>query len=695
MKTVETLTLGNAQITLETGELARQAHGAVAVRHGRSMLLATVVAGPELAHGGDFLPLTVEYRERMSAGGRIPGGYPRREGRGGDHEILTSRLVDRALRPLFPAGLARELQVMITVFSADPESDLESLAILAAGAAVHVSSVPFAGPVAGARVALASSGAVHPLPNRKQRDHAEIDAIVAVDRRGLVMLEGVAAQATAERVVATLDAAAAALAPALDALDRLRAAAGREKALSTAPATLDTAALASRLAEAAGAALDAAWILADKPARKHAVAAALAAGRERLAAAGHPLSDAECDAAFKALARRRTAAGARLGGRGLRDVRDRSASVGLLPAAHGSALFTRGDTQALVTATLGSAEDARELETVLGKRSETFMLHYNFPPFAVGEVQGLRGPGRREIGHGALAQRAVAQVLPKKDELPWVVRVVSDILESDGSSSMASVCGATLALFDAGVPLTAPVAGVAMGLVHEDGAYAVLTDISGDEDALGDMDFKVAGTRKGVTALQLDNKLGAIPREVLAAALAQAEEGLAAMLDTLEATLPAARPTPPAHAPQVATVNVPNAAIGRLIGPGGRKVQELQTQTRTRIDIRDDGRVRIFAKSAADLAKGLERVRAETLVLEVGAVYDAEVVSLKEYGAFVRIGPHEGLVHISEVAAGRVERVEDVLKVGEALRVRVQGADERGRLTLSRRAALEADATAE
>ena len=689
MKTTETITVGNAELTFETGELARQAHGAVLVRHAGSALLATVVAGPENGVERDFLPLTVEYRERMSGGGRVPGGYLRREARIGDHEILTSRLIDRTLRPLFPAGYDREVQVLVTCLGADAASDLESLAILAAACALHISSVPFDGPVAGIRVSGAEDGGMRFLAPHKARNRASMDFVLAADRRGLVMLEGGAAQVPAERILEAIDEATAALAPVFDAFDRLRAAAGREKAPFSSPAGQDAAALAARLLSVAGDDIDAAWQIVDKQVRRDALARALAAGR--VALDGDAVDDAAFGRAKKHLIRTRTGAGDRLGGRGLAEVRPITAQVGYLQAAHGSALFTRGETQALVTATLGTADDAREYETVLGKRSERFMLHYNFPPFAVGEVRPQRGPGRREIGHGALARRAIVPVLPKKDDLPWVLRIVSDILESNGSSSMATVCGTSLALLDAGVPLAAPVAGVAMGLIHDADKYVILTDITGEEDALGDMDFKVAATRAGVTALQLDNKLGALPRAVLGDALAQARVALDQILDVMDATLPTARENIAPHAPQVAQLVIPKRTIARLIGPGGRKIQEIQSQTRTRIDVRDDGRVRVFAKSAADLAKGVERIRAETLVLEVGADYDAQVVTIKEYGAFVRIGGHEGLVHISELDHERTDRVEDVVKVGDEVRVRVQGADDRGRLELSRKAALAAE----
>lgn len=686
MKTTETLTLGTTELTFETGELARQAHGALVVRHGASMVLATVVAGPDAAPG-PFLPLTVDYRERMSAAGRIPGGYLRREARMSDHEVLTSRLIDRALRPRFARGLSAEVQVAITVFGADPQSDLESLAILAACGALHLSDVPFDGPIAGLRVCTGKGGDARLFVSAKSRAKVDLDLVVCADRDGVVMLEGRAHEASRDALLAAIARAADAVTPALDAFDRLRAAVGRPKRVV--PAADGDGDGDGALLDAALPALNAAWDAWD-PSAAHSRRDALEAA---LAEVAPDASSADRGRVLREVVRARAAMGQRLDGRTLAEVRPISATAGYLAATHGSALFTRGRTQALVSTTLGASDDGREHETVFGKRSERFMLHYNFPAWAVGEARAARGPGRRELGHGALARAALLPVLPPRDELPWAIRVLSDVLESDGSSSMATVSGASLSLFDAGVPLRAAVGGVAMGMIATegatDGATVVLTDLTGDEDALGDMDLKLAGTRAGFNALQLDNKRGAIPADALAQALDQGRAALDVVLDAMDQTLAAPRETVAPHAPQVGQVTIPKRAIARLIGPGGRRIQELQAQTKTRVDVRDDGRVRVYAKRAEDLARALARIRDEGLELELGGIYTAEVVSIKEYGAFVRIGGHEGLVHISELEAGRVDKVEDVLEVGAEVRVRVLGADNKGRLELSRRAALD------
>ena len=705
----ETVDVGGETIVLETGRLARQAHGAVVVRHRATMVLATVVGEPHevcevgevgdvggatAATGGgrparDFLPLTVEYRERMSAGGRIPGAYGKREGRLADHEVLTSRLIDRSLRPLFPSAFDREVQVTVTPYAVDPQSDLESLAVLAACAAVHASDLPFAGPVAGLRAAL-RKGKLVLMPSWAVRDEAELEWLVAATRAGLVMVEGGACEVSDGAVLEAFDAVTQALGPVWDAFDRLRATAGSPKrsVRVRADAAAGLAALDAALAAACKDELAAAFD-ADKARRRAAIAALPATAASRLGDA-HPGADfaAAAERAWRTHVRSAALTGRRIGARGLTDSRAIESEVGLLATNHGSALFTRGETQALVSVTLGGVDEGVSYETPLGKRLERFMLHYNFPSFAVGEARPPRGPGRREIGHGALARRGLLPVLPADEDLPYAVRVVSDILASNGSSSMATVCGGSLALMDAGVPLTAPVAGIAMGLIQEGAEAAILSDISGDEDQLGDMDFKVCATAKGITALQLDNKLGAVSRAVLERAIAEARVGITHILAEMQKTLAASRPLVAPHAPQAAMTRIPAARIGVLIGPGGKNIQELQQQTGTRIDVKDDGRVRIFAKRAQDLKAALERVGAIGLELKVGQRYRAEVVSTKEYGAFVRIGDHEGLVHVSELAHERVERVEDIVKPGASVDVCVLGADERGRLKLSRKAAL-------
>jgi len=681
-KITRTVDIGGRTLTLEVGQLARQAHGAVVVRHEGTFILATVVAESEATPGRDFFPLTVEYREKMAAGGRIPGAYGKREGRNADHEVLTSRLVDRSLRPLFPKGFACEVLVNVTLYGADARSDVDSLAILAAAAAVHVSDLPQTGPVAGLRVAR-KAGVTRLLPSEAEREGAELEWLLAGTREGLVMVEGGALEVGRADVVAALAEAHAALGPLLEVMEALRADVGkarREVGVSdTGPmiATLDRE-LAPVFAEAF-----------DQP---KAVRRATIAQAARDAAARHADSGdgvlALVEARWRRFIRARTARGARIGGRGPEDIRAIACEVGTLPSNHGSAVFTRGETQALVSVTLGAPDDALQWETALGKARDRFMLHYNFPSFSVGEVKAGRGPGRREIGHGALARRALAPVLPPEEGMPMTIRVVSDILESNGSSSMATVCGGSLALMDAGVPIARPVAGIAMGLVVEGDDVAILSDILGDEDHLGDMDFKVAGTRRGITALQLDNKLGSLPADLLDRAIAQAEAGIVKILDEMDKTLAEPRPELAAGAPQVASTRIPVARIASLIGQGGKTIQELQSSTHTRIEVKDDGRVRVSGKRANDVKAALARIEGLTSELELGRVYRAEVVSIKDFGCFVRIGDHEGLVHVSELAATRVDKVGDVVKLGDQVDVKVLGADDRGRLKLSRKAAL-------
>ena len=606
--TVETFEMSGKTIVLEHGEVAHRANGAVVVRCGEAMLLATVTVDPGSApragsasraattdderEGDSFVPLTVEYRERMGALARIPGGFGKRELRLSDHEVLVSRLVDRAIRPLFPDGFAHETQVIVTVYGAEQDSDLEVLAVLAAAAALTVSDVPWRGPVAAVRV----------------KDGLEL--VAAVHRDGLVMLEGGANEVAESALGEALTHIAAEVEPALAALSAL-----------------------AKVGKA-------------KPAFESKARAALTRAE-----------------------------------RGLHEVRPVSGRVGYLPSNDGSALFSRGQTQALVSVTIGQQDEAPMVETVFGKRIERFFLHYNFPSFSVGEVKPSRGPGRREIGHGALARRALVPVLP--DELPYSVRVVSDILTSDGSSSMATVCGASLALMDAGVPVKAAVAGVALGL----SGSQVLVDITGEEDSAGDMDFKVAGTRAGVTAVQLDVKGQPVPATTLVEALALARPALDGILAAMDEVLAEPRPDMKRGAPHVVTLKVSDRRIGALIGPGGKTINEVQTATSTRIDVKDDGRVKIVGKRLADVKAAEQRVLALTIELKVGDIYDAEVVTLKDYGVFVRVADHEGLVHVSELDDKRVERVEDVVKVGDTMRVKVLGADEKGRLKLSRRAA--------
>ena len=664
----ETVTLGDASITFEVGRLARQAHGAVAVYEGRAMVLATVVsAAPR--EGLDFFPLTVDYRERMAAAGRIPGSFGRREGRITDQETLASRLIDRSLRPLFPKGYRGDTQVIVTVYSAEKDSDLPALGLLAAAAALHVSDVPFSGPVATTRLSTLGQRIV-PMARAKGRRSASLDLMLAVGRDGLIMLEAAAESVPEETILAAIDAGIAALEPVLDSMDRLREMAGKPKRAHKASTTASTPPTPELLA-----AVRTALAIPDRGARDAALSAARAA------------ADAGIEATIARTIRAETVAGRRIGGRGFDEVRPIDCEVGLLKGTHGSAVFTRGETQALVTTTLGTADEGLTSETIFGRVQQPFILHYNFPPFSVGDVRPMRGPGRREIGHGTLAWRALMPVMPDKSAFPYTVRLTSDITESNGSSSMATVCGGSLALMDAGVPLSAPVAGIAMGLVFEDDRVAILSDILGDEDHHGDMDFKVAGTADGVTALQLDNKLGAIPRGVLAQALEQARVGRLAILEEMAAVLAEPRPQVKEGAPQFARISIPKSLVGAVIGAGGKTVQELQSRTGTRIDVTKDGSVKIYGRSADGVRDAREHIEGLSLVLKHHGLYVAQVVALKEYGLFVRIGPHEGLVHVSELGAGGGEEGSAPYGVGDELLIRVIGVDNRGRVRLSGKAA--------
>ena len=665
----ETFTIGEAEITLETGRIARQADGAVLLRQGRTVLLATVVAAGAPIPNVDFVPLTVEYRERTAAAGRIPGNFFKRETRPGEPEVLVARLIDRSLRPLFPTGWSVETQVIVTVFSAESGSDPAGLAILAASAALQVSDIPFEGPVAGLRL-LRRGGRLVVLPGDAEGRLADLDLVLAATPTGLVMLEGEAEGVDEATLLTVLDTGVAALAPAWAALERLGA--GRPRRSLPVKARH----LEGEVVEIAAENVHAALKLTGKAERRAALAQARDAVREALGDAA--LSTFE--ALVKARARGAILAGRRADGRGLTEVRPIDCETGFLPANHGSALFTRGETQVLVSATLGSQRDAQEVERLFGMSRDRFMLHYNFPPFSVGEVSSKPGPGRREIGHGHLARRALAAVLPSESEYPYTIRVVSDVTESNGSSSMATVCGATLALADAGTPLAAPVAGVAMGLVREGERFVVLTDILGDEDHLGDMDFKVAGTAAGITAIQLDNKLGSLPRAILEPALAQARDGRLHILGVMQPVLDALGGRVPDHVPRHERVRINPARVGQLIGPGGRNLQQIQGRTGARIEVNQDGSVIIMGRDRASTREAVRAVQAISIELVKGGLYQGTVQSVKDFGVFVRIAEHEGLVHVSELGGAAPTE-------GTVLLVRVLGADEKGRLKLSRRAA--------
>lgn len=681
------------EIEIETGRIARQANGSALVRMGDTVLLATAVAAASARPGAGFFPLTVEYREKMSAAGRIPGSYLRREGRISDHEVITCRITDRTIRPLFPSGFLADTQVLLNVFSADREIEPASLAVLAASAALQLSDIPWDGPVSGTRIAHGKEGWVV-FPTRAQRKVADLDLVVSSGRGGLIMVEGEGREVPEERVLQALSRADEMNREIISGIERLAQEAGAAKR-NFVSVSRDLALEASVKQRASG---ELAQVI-TVPGKKER-AEALASLRHQVVdelAAAYPEAGEELPGAFSRLAKsairgRIDREGLRLDGRGPEDVRDIWGEVTWLPRSHGSAIFTRGETQALVSCTLGSSSDEQRYETIEGNEIERFMLHYNFPPYSVGETRPLRGPGRREIGHGTLAHRALSAVMPPFEDFSYTIRLLSEISESNGSSSMATVCGGCLALMDAGVPLVRPVAGIAMGLIREEDRYTVLSDILGDEDHLGDMDFKVTGSREGITAIQMDNKLGTVPSEVLEKALAQARQGRLHILDEMDKVLPAPREQVAGHAPRIVSLRIRPERIRDIIGQGGRTIQGLQARTSTRIDINDQGLVRIYAKDAEGAREARRSVEKLAFEPEVGQVYRGKVVLIRDFFAVVALGGSvEGKVHVSELEEGRTERVQDVLKKDDEVVVRVLGVDKQGRIVLSRRAALGAD----
>lgn len=663
--------VGGRTLRLETGGICRQASGSVLLTWGDTVLLAVVTAAQRPTRL-PYMPLKTEYRRKLSSAGRIPGGFERREGKANELEVLTSRLVDRSIRPFFPSTWCYDTLLLLHPLSYDPESDVPALAITAAAAALNASTIPWRVPLAAVRVGRVD-GRLVAFPSREQRQAADLDLIVSVSRDGIVMLEGGADEVPEPVVLEAFQLAQQAAAPLLDAVEALRDQVGATA--REAPAAAEDVALSERVAQALEQPLREALAVPAKQDRYHAIDAALTDGL-----GGLDLADDEQDAAGdaaqalkKRLIREGIVAGQRLGGRTPTEVREITCRAGWLPRTHGSSLFTRGETQAIVTATLGTARDAQRIETLDGELRQRFLLHYNFPSFSVGEVGPVRGPGRREIGHGHLARRALVAVLPSEEDWPYTVRVESTITESNGSSSMATVCGATLALLDAGVPLRRPVAGIAMGLVQEGDRVVVLSDILGDEDHVGDMDFKVAGTTQGVTAIQLDNKLGALPVEVMEQALEQARAGRVHILERMATALDTPRSTPNRHAPRVERVTIRPNRIGSLIGPGGSNIKQIRADTGAELDVQDDGTVTVTAPDADALAAAVARVHDATGLPTVGTHYDARVVSVKEFGVFVRIFEGiEGLLHGA------------TLPLGSAVRVHVTGVDERGRLQIER-----------
>jgi len=688
----EQIEIGGKVITIETGRIAKQADGAVIVRQGGSVVLVTAVSSDEERKGISFFPLTVEYRERSSAGGSIPGGYFRREGRPAEHEILAARMIDRSIRPLFPKGYRCETVVYATILSAESESEPEALAIIGAAAALHLSDIPWAGPIAGVRVAKVD-GSLIAFPTREERERATIDLVISSGTQGLAMVEGKAKEASEEDVIDALMLGQEASGKLLDLIERWRTEIGRPKR-SFDPPTKDEE-LIEKVRGFSEARMREALVIPGKLDRHRAIddikRDLLAELEEAYPDREGEIKEAFGDLEYQIVRKMIVEEKRRVDERGMEDVRSISGEVRWLPRAHGSAIFTRGETQSLSTCTLGTGRDEQWVETLYGDEKRRFLLHYNFPSFSVGETRPERGPGRREIGHGVLARRALDEMLPDAETFPYTIRIVSDISESNGSSSMATVCGGCMALMDAGVPIERPTAGIAMGLIQEGEEIAILSDILGDEDHLGDMDFKVAGTSSGITALQMDNKVGGLDRAVLDRALDQARRGRLHILEEMKKIIDAPRDDVADHAPRFRSTRIRVERIRDIIGPGGRVIQGIQMTTGSKIDVEDDGLVRIYATTKEAAEAAFKEVKKLTGEPEVGKVYRGTITGVKEFGAFVKIFPNiEGLVHISEMEQGRIERIDDVAKEGEEMIVRVLGVDNRGKLRLSRKDALDA-----
>jgi len=694
--TTRELHVGQNTLRLETGKLAKQAGGSVVVRYGDSVVLVTACRAASPREGIDFLPLTVDYREYTYASGRIPGGFFKREGKPAEKEVLTSRMIDRPIRPLFPEGWRFETQVIGLVLSADQENDTDVLAITGASAALAISDIPFQKTVAAVRMGLVD-GTFLVNPTFQQRKESKLDLIVAGSADGLVMVEAGAKEVTEDQVVTALETAHAAIKQIVAAIDSMKAEAGKNKA--TVAAREVAADLTADVESKVYASLQAAMRVRDKLAnygqvdevKKKLVESYPETEVERRADAKYIFSGLK----EKVLREEVLTHGVRLDGRKFDEIRPIWIETGVMPRTHGSTVFTRGETQALVTCTLGTADDAQKIESFEGETWKSFMLHYNFPPFSVGEVGRMTGPGRREVGHGALAERALAAMLPGEETFPYTVRIVSDILESNGSSSMASVCGGSLAMMDAGVPLKAPVAGIAMGLVMDEktGKYAVLSDIAGAEDHYGDMDFKVAGTADGITALQMDIKVAGITTAVMKKALEQARQGRMHILGKMREALQSHRESISMFAPRIVTIRIPVDKIRDVIGPGGKMIRSIIERTGVKIDVEDDGRVNVASADGESAQKAISIIQELTATPELNKTYLGKVQRITDFGAFVEIMPGtDGLLHVSEIANHRVKDVRDELKEGEQLLVKVINIDPTGKIRLSRKALLQEEA---
>ena len=695
----ESVFLGGKELSIETGKMAKQSDGAVMIRYGESMVLVTAVAAKSAREGIDFLPLTCEYVEKTYGGGKIPGGYFKREGKPTDAETLVSRLIDRPSRPLFPKGYRCDTQVIAFAVSFDRENPTDVLAMTGAAAALHLSDIPWDGPYVGVRV-VRVNGQFIINPTFQQRDQSDLEFVVAVSRDAIVMVEGGADQISEDVAVDALFFAHKEAQPVLDLLEKLRAAIGKPKRTFVPPQKDE--ALFKKVKELGAERMRAAVTVREKHKRHDQEALvgqqilAELCGEGMLYAGRNKEVNEAIQSLHKKTVREMVLGEAiRIDGRRTTDIRPITTEVGLLPRVHGSALFTRGETQALVTATLGTSQDEQRLDSLLGDVTKRFMLHYNFPPFSTGEAKPMRSQSRREVGHGALAERALLRVMPTEKDFPYVVRIVSETLESNGSSSMAAVCGGTLALMDAGVPIVAPVSGIAMGLIYEKGEsgssdrIAILSDILGDEDHLGDMDFKVCGTRKGITSVQMDIKIPGLSREVLQRALRQAREGRLYILDKMAQTIAAPNKEMSKYAPRIYRLHVKPDRVRDIIGPGGKMIRAIIEQTGVAIDIEDDGTVNIASPDGPSAQKAIDIVKGLTAEPEVGSFYRGTVRRIVEFGAFVEILPGtDGLVHVSELSNERVHNISDVVKEGDEVMVKVIGIDRTGKIRLSRKEAL-------
>jgi polyribonucleotide nucleotidyltransferase len=678
---------GGKTLIIETGKVARQADGAVVVSYGDTVVLAAVVGAKSAKPGQDFFPLTVNYQEKFYAAGRIPGGFFKREGRPTEKETLVSRLIDRPIRPLFPHGFRNEVQVTVNVLSHDLENDPDVVGLIAASAALTLSGIPFFGPVGAARVGYID-GAYVLNPTTSEREASVLDLVLAGTIEGVLMVESEASELSEEIMLGAVTFGHAGFQPVIQAIIELAESAAKEP-WNLPEESEETKILTARIDALARESLREAYSHTEKQVRHEKISAAKKAAQAVLAEEG--LNVEASKGLFKELEANIVRnsvldTGLRIDGRDTKTVRPILAEVGVLPRTHGSALFTRGETQALVVATLGTAQDEQLIDAIEGEFKEHFMLHYNFPHFSVGETGRSGSPGRREIGHGKLAWRAVHPLLPTKEQFPYTLRVVSEITESNGSSSMASVCGTSLALMDAGVPLKHPVAGIAMGLIKEDRGFAVLSDILGDEDSLGDMDFKVAGTENGVTSLQMDIKITSITPEIMKIALDQAKGGRLHILGEMAKALTGNREGVSANAPKIVTIQVPKDKIRDVIGTGGKVIREIVEKTGAKIDIDDSGAVKVSASDDKKIQAAIDMIKGITAEAEIGVIYNGKVVKTADFGAFVNfLGAKDGLVHISELAQGRVAKTTDVVKQGDSVKVKVIGFDDRGKVKLSMR----------